>query len=264
MKTVAIIPAAGRGKRIKSDINKVYLPLLGKPILAYTIKPFEKSSSIDEIIIVANKEEIEHCRKNVVERYGFQKIKKIVSGGKERQHSVYNGLKNVRQADYITIHDGARPFVTSAIIEKSLDDTMECGASIVAISPKDTIKIGTKKRTRTRKNYFVEKTLDRNKLWIVQTPQTFLYELVLEAYKKAEKEGYLDQDWVTDSASLVEKLDDKVKREFGYRKLKITPGSEENIKITTTKDYLITTKSFLNETHNSIYQKILKTLNLKT
>lgn len=223
-KNVAIILAAGQGKRMNSTIQKQYLLIKGYPVLYYGIKAFEESF-VDDIILVTGAEEIEYCRKEIVERYGFKKVRKIVAGGKERYHSVYAGLQAVENADYVFIHDGARPFVTKEIIKRTLEGAKDHSACVAGMPVKDTVKI-------VDKNGLVEVTPDRNKVWLMQTPQTFLYDLIFDAYKKLiemERDGHSMS--VTDDAMVLELITGK--------QTKVVEGSYENIKITTPSDLQI-------------------------
>lgn len=220
MKNTAIILAAGKGKRMQSDVPKQYLLLEGHPILFYSIRAFEESF-IDEIILVTGKDEIEYCQKEIVDKYGFQKVKKIVAGGKERYHSVYEGLKAIEHADYVYIHDGARPFVTNEILERVRKEVEKHKACVVGMPVKDTIKIAGE-------GNLVKDTPDRKNVWQIQTPQTFSYALVKEAYDKLMKK---EDDGITDDAMVVEKM--------LQHPIRLVEGSYENIKITTPEDLRI-------------------------
>ena len=121
MKNVAIVLAAGQGKRMQSKVQKQFLLIKEKPVLYYTLNAFENSPVITDIILVTGKDEIEYCQKEIVEKYGFKKVCKIVAGGKERYHSVHHGLQAVEEADYAFIHDGARPFVDNDMIERAYE-----------------------------------------------------------------------------------------------------------------------------------------------
>lgn len=216
-KTVAIIAAAGQGKRMGSQVNKQYLTILDKPVLAYTVQIFQYHPAIDEIIIVAKEDEINFCYQEVVLPYKLSKVRKIVPGGKERQDSVYQGLLELpAECNLVVVHDGARPFVTQDIISKALAAAKSHNACIVAVPVKDTIK-------RVDDSEFVQGTLTRAELWAVQTPQVFQKQLLFNAYKKAREQGLSG----TDDASLVENIGAKVK---------VVLGSYENIKITTPED----------------------------
>ena len=218
MKNVAIVLAAGQGKRMNSKVQKQYLLLKGKPILYYTLNAFEKSPLISEIVLVTGKDEIEYCQKEIVEKYGFEKVRKITAGGKERYYSVYEGIKVIEDADYVFIHDGARPFVDEVIIERVCENVQEYKACVVGMPVKDTIKIADEEG-------FAAQTPDRRKVWQVQTPQTFEYELIRTAYEKLLAE---EPEGITDDAMVVETMTE--------HKVKLVEGSYRNIKITTPED----------------------------
>lgn len=216
-KVSAIIVAAGKGKRMERNYNKQYIHLEGKPILAHTLKQFENHEKVDEIVIVVGQGEVEFCRETIAEKFNFSKVRTIVEGGAERYHSVHNGIKAVsEECEVVLIHDGARPFVTGEIINESIASANTYGCSIVGMPVKDTIKI-------INEEGFVKETPKREDLWLVQTPQAFKKELILQAHQKREKENRS----VTDDAMLVEALGLKVK---------MIKGSYENIKITTPED----------------------------
>lgn len=219
-KIVAIIPAAGQGKRMGNQVNKQFLCLAGLPILVHTLKVLENHPRVDGMIIVCREEEREFCRTEIIEKYQIRKVLEIVAGGKERQHSVFNGIKALpADTGLVLIHDGARPFFTPGIIDDALDQALAVGAAIAAVPVKDTIK-------EAGPDGIVVGTPDRSRLWQIQTPQAFRYSLILEAYQRAEADGFLG----TDDASLVEYL--------GY-KVRLVQGSYENIKITTPEDLLL-------------------------
>lgn len=220
MKISVIIAAAGKGKRMGKGYNKQYILLGDKPIVAHTIEVFESMGLIDEIILVVGEGETGLAKKDIIYKYNFKKVVKIVEGGAERGDSVYNGLKAVNiNCDIVLVHDGVRPFITDGIIEKSIETARDSGACIVAVRVKDTIKA-------VNENMEVVHTPDRDTLWAVQTPQTFRYKLLLEAYEKLR----IDDMKVTDDAMLIEKLGHTVK---------IIEGSYENIKITTPEDLIL-------------------------
>ncbi|GMQ63155.1 2-C-methyl-D-erythritol 4-phosphate cytidylyltransferase [Vallitalea maricola] len=223
-----IIPAAGKGKRMKHDKSKQYIEIDGKPILAYTIDAFEKCDEIQNIILVVGKEEVDYCRKEIVEKYKFQKIIAILEGGKERQDSVYEGIKKVPEdSDIVLIHDGARPFVGAEQIKQTIDNGIRYGACVLGVKVKDTIKVVDDD------NNIVD-TPNRNNLWAIQTPQTFKKELITLAYQKAQNDNYC----ATDDSMLVEKYLDI--------KIKMVEGIYSNIKITTTED-LVIAKNFIHQ-----------------
>lgn len=217
-KTTAIIAAAGSGKRLGGDIPKQFLELKGTLILERTVSVFEKNSHIDEIILVVPEDYIAFCRQHFSQNDRFMKIKKVLGGGQERQDSVYAALKELDESvDYILIHDGARPFVSSEIIDRVVGETILTGAVVTATPVKDTIKAA-------HEGVFTE-TLDRSSLFAVQTPQGFEKKLLLKAYAKAYAEGF----YGTDDAVLVEQT--------GYP-VHVSEGDYRNIKITTREDLL--------------------------
>lgn len=220
MKTTAIILAAGQGKRMKANCPKQYLLLKEKPVLYYTLKVFEESL-IDEIILVVGKNEKEYCITKIIEPYQFKKVNKIVEGGKERYHSVYNGLKEVNNTDYIFIHDGARPFLEQKTIEHLLVEVTKSKACIAGMPVKDTIKIADDKSR-------VEQTLNRNKVWQIQTPQVFEYYLIKQAYDKLFEN---EIENMTDDAMVVEQM-------TGHS-ITLVEAGYQNIKITTPEDLII-------------------------
>ena len=144
-KITAIVLAAGKGSRMQSKVPKQYLPILEKPVLFYSLQAFEKSI-VDEIVLVTGKEEQEYCRKEIIEKYGFQKVVHIVEGGEERYHSVYQGLLVAKDADYVLIHDGARPLITIDIIHNAFQEVKKTGACVVGMPVKDTIQIVTEEQ----------------------------------------------------------------------------------------------------------------------
>lgn len=223
MRNVAIVLAAGQGKRMKSKVQKQYLLIKEKPVLYYTLNAFEKSPLISEIVLVTGKDEIEYCQQEIVEKYGFSKVQKIVPGGKERYHSVYEGIKAIEEADYVFIHDGARPFVDEDMIARVCAAVEEHKACVVGMPVKDTIKIADD-------TGFAEQTPDRRKVWQVQTPQSFEYQLIKDAYEKLLAE---EPEGITDDAMVVETMTE--------HKVKLVEGSYRNIKITTPEDLDIAT-----------------------
>ena len=164
-RTLAVLLAAGSGKRMGSKTKKQYMQLGGKPVIYYSLKTFQ-DSFIDEIVLVVSPGDVEFSRKEIVERYGFDKVRHIVEGGAERYHSVAIGLNSVPDFDYVFIHDGARPLVTEDILENSLAGVRQYGACVAGVPVKDTIKIADKERK-------ISATPNRNLMWTVQTPQVF-------------------------------------------------------------------------------------------
>ena len=211
-----VIVAAGTGSRMNMGINKQFIKLEGKEIIAYTIEKFYNNSNIEDIVVVVKEDESEFFKKEILDKYNFKNVK-IAYGGKERQDSVYNGLKLLdEKCDVVLIHDGARPFVSDKIIDKSIEEAKEHKAIVVGVPVKDTIKV-----IDNDKN--ILDTPNRSVLWAVQTPQTFDYNILIDAYKDAFKNKF----YGTDDAMLVERI--------GY-KVKMLEGSYNNIKITTQED----------------------------
>jgi 2-C-methyl-D-erythritol 4-phosphate cytidylyltransferase len=219
LKVAAVIPAAGFGTRMEAGLSKQFLSIEGKPVLYYTLSVFENSPFINEIVVVLSREDRKLAEERIFSRFSFKKISFLVDGGSERKDSVYNGLKAVsHDTDYVVIHDGCRPFVTDGMIEKSLSAAKETGGAIVAVPLRDTLK--------KENQGFIEKTVSREGLWQAQTPQTFRYHLLLQAYQGA-LENRLS---VTDDAMLLEQLGLPVK---------MVPGSLFNIKITLPEDLVL-------------------------
>ncbi len=223
-KTSAVVLAAGNGSRMHSKVKKQYMEVNGKPLIFYALQKFQESF-IEEIVLVVSKGDIEYCQKEIVEKYNFSKVKKIVEGGKERYDSVRNGLHALSSdTRYVMIHDGARPFITEDILERALNGARENKACVVGMPVKDTIKI-------IDENKFAIETPNRSLLWLVQTPQTFEYKLILDLYDQLEeKSEELKKKGIniTDDAMVVETLSDV--------RVKLIEGSYNNIKITTPED----------------------------
>lgn len=220
MKYTAIVLSGGSGKRMNSDIHKQYLLVDGKPIIYYSLKAFE-DSEVQEIVLVVGAGEIEYCKREIIDKYNLKKVTKIVEGGKERYHSVFEGLKAIEKTDYVMIHDGARPFLNQDIIKRAMQAVKVYEACVVGMPVKDTIKIADDKG-------YAKDTPERKKVWMIQTPQSFAYELIYNAYRQMlENENEL----ITDDAMVVESMTDK--------KVKLIEGSYKNIKITTPEDLLI-------------------------
>jgi 2-C-methyl-D-erythritol 4-phosphate cytidylyltransferase len=207
----AIIVAAGDSQRM-GGVDKMFAPLCGRPVLARVIDTFQKCKRIDQIIVVMSSKNIEQCRR-LVALEGWSKVKDVCLGGKQRQDSVAEGLKRLKYGEWVVIHDGARPLVTIDLIEKGLDVAKETGAAVAALPVTDTIKVAGA-------DAIVRQTLSRQNLRAVQTPQIFRIDVIMNTYRHVFGD-------VTDDASLVEKA--------GY-KVKLYPGSYDNIKITTPAD----------------------------
>lgn len=214
----AIVLAAGQGRRMGTATQKQYLEIFGKPVLYYSLETFQNSEIIDEIILVVGEGQEGYCAKEIVEKYQIQKVKKIVCGGAERYHSVWNGLKELSEDGYVFIHDGARPFVDDEMIIRAYEEVLQYKACVVGMPVKDTIKIADSSE-------FAQETPNRNRVWSVQTPQVFEITLIKKAYKKLIEQ---EDNTVTDDAMVVEKM-------LG-EKVKLVQGSYKNIKITTPED----------------------------
>lgn len=221
----AIVLSAGTGSRMKSDIPKQYMELNGKPVIYYSLKVFEESD-FSSIILVCGKEDVEYCKKNIVEKYGFTKVKAVVPGGKERYHSVYEGLKNIENSDYVFIHDGARPMITPEIIARLQETVQKEDTAVAGMPVKDTIKIVDDD------NYVVE-TPERKYVWQVQTPQCFSFPIIYEAYAAVieDEEAGLPIPPITDDAMVLTYVSD--------HEIKMVEADYRNIKITTPEDLLI-------------------------
>lgn len=220
MITVAIIPAGGAGKRLKAQVAKQYLLLDHVPVLIHTLKVFQKSKVIDNIVLALPPDNLVSVRQDLLDKYGFSKVTTIVAGGKERQDSVRNGLATINgKCDVVVIHDAVRPFVSEKMIRLVVAAAKTAGAASAGVRAKDTIK-------ETKKDNMVAATIPRQNVWLTQTPQAFKFELLKKAYKTAYDEKF----YGTDDATLVERIGKKVK---------MINGSYENIKITTSEDLFI-------------------------
>jgi len=219
----AVVVAAGSGTRMGTDIAKQYLILLGKPVLAHTLTRISSFDFIDGIIVVTREKEIDFCRTEIINRFGLDKVKDIVCGGKRRQDSVFNGLKRLKEIkpDIVFVHDGVRPFFSSSLFKDIYEKTKEYGAAISAVPVVCTIK-------ESDDLMFVNKTVSRDKLWEIQTPQGFSFELIYDAYKNV---------YNTDESIIL--TDEAMAIEYAGKKVKIVEGNRENIKITTPVDLII-------------------------
>jgi 2-C-methyl-D-erythritol 4-phosphate cytidylyltransferase len=219
-RVVALIPAAGCGRRMGSQKPKAFLPLGGIPLLTRTLQKFELCAQVDEILPLVPEGKVSICEEEIVRRPGLRKVRRILAGGPERQDSVYLGLKAIEgKADFVIIHDGARPFVSSELIELALSASKCWKAVVAAIPAGDTIK-------EVSLDGEILRTVDRRHLWIIQTPQSFEYGLIARAHEKAKEEGF----YGTDDASLVERLGVPVR---------VIEGSRFNFKITTPEDLIL-------------------------
>ena len=220
MRTLAIILAGGAGKRMGASTNKQFLILDNKPIIVHTLQIFEECRTVDGVYLVVNQKDLPIIQEEILETYRFNKVMKLVMGGRLRQDSVRNGLEAIETpCDIVIIHDGARPFISPSFIEKSIFLMEMFDAIIPALPVKDTIKVVSKEG-------FVLKTLERDSLWQIQTPQTFKYEVIVKAYR----EGMAKKLCGYDDATFLE---------FLGKKVKVIEGSPYNIKITTPEDLTI-------------------------
>jgi 2-C-methyl-D-erythritol 4-phosphate cytidylyltransferase len=215
-KAVAVVPAAGVGKRFATRGNKPLVELLGKPLLVWTLEALERHPDIIEIVPVIKVED-RKAAEAVIEHAGLTKVSVIAEGGPERQNSVLNGLRSISgNAALVLVHDAARPLITEDITSRVIEGIEGFDGAIAAVPPKDTIK-------EESANGNVARTLDRSRLWSVQTPQGFYRDILLKAHEHAARENY----YATDDAALVERMKGRIN---------IVMGSYENIKVTTPED----------------------------
>ncbi|MBI5026203.1 MAG: 2-C-methyl-D-erythritol 4-phosphate cytidylyltransferase [Nitrospirae bacterium] len=217
-KVIAIVPSAGIGKRFGTTGRKTFVELGGIPLLIHTLQKLQKAEAVTEVVPVLREEDLE-TGLELVESYGLSKIKKIAPGGKERQDSVYNALNLIEQGDLVIVHDGVRPFVDVELIEEAIYHAKDVDNIVVGVPIRDTIK-------EVGQDGFVSRTMDRERLWAIQTPQVFPLNVLKLAYQKAYEENF----FATDDAALVERIGGKIK---------IIMGSPLNIKITTRDDLIL-------------------------
>jgi len=216
--TVAVITAAGSGTRMAAGQAKQFLDLAGRPLLAATLEPFQKCRAVDAIILVVPARDMDFCRREIVTAFNFDKVKKVVPGGERRQDSVRSGIEATNaEYDLVLIHDGVRPLIDEALIERVIEKAETHRAVITALRARDTVK----KVTGLGE---VVKTYDRKEVWLVQTPQVFRYQDIAAAHQRALVEGWEE---ATDDSLLVERLGIPVN---------VIKGSEKNIKVTTPND----------------------------
>lgn len=211
-----VLPAAGSGKRMGAGHNKLFLQLAGVPILIHTLRVFEQDQSCTGIWLAVKDEERTFIE-SLLTTYNIKKVKGLPTGGQERQHSVHSCIKEMHAVDIVLVHDAARPFITVPTIEQLTATAFEKGAAIAGVRAKDTMKIV--------REGIIKETVDRDSLWMIQTPQAFRFELIKEAEDVAEKVGFLG----TDEAMLVERLGHEVH---------IVESSYENVKMTTQEDLI--------------------------
>jgi 2-C-methyl-D-erythritol 4-phosphate cytidylyltransferase len=215
-----VIAAAGRGSRMESSTNKQYMLLNSRPVIAYSLDFFEKLDVVDEIVIVTGENELDYCEREIIKPFKFKKVSAVIAGGKERQDSVWAGLQKLgADTEFVAVHDGARPLLTSAVLYRLLEEAEGWGAAIPGIASKDTLKA-------VDRDDFVRQTLDRTTIYSIQTPQVFKYEELMAAYRQSYEEDFRG----TDDASLFEHFIGRVK---------VVEGDYNNIKITTPGDMLI-------------------------
>jgi 2-C-methyl-D-erythritol 4-phosphate cytidylyltransferase len=220
MRAVAIIPAAGRGVRIQSERPKVFTSLLGKPLIVWSIEPFLKLDTFSEILIACPPNDVDTISQLLRNEGCKESSVRLVAGGDTRQESVAICLREISaECDIIAVHDAARPLLTSQLLMNVLNRANETGAAIAAVPCTDTVKL-------CDEDGIVSETLDRSRLWLVQTPQCFHRDLLVSAHKRAQRDDYT----ATDDAALVERIDAKVH---------VVMGTYENIKITTPEDIKI-------------------------
>lgn len=217
IKTAAVVPAAGSGKRLDSKKKKQYLDIQGKPLLFYTLNALQNSNDIDEIVVVAPRGDLTHTRKNIVGKFNFEKVISVVAGGSERQDSVKKGFEAISaDTDIVLIHDAARPLLNEILIKEVISVAEEKGSAIAAVSIKDTLKMAA--------DGIVRNTFPRENFWRAQTPQAFNYNILNECYERK-----LDEEAIfTDEAQMVE---------YAGFEVNIVEGPEYNIKVTTPDDF---------------------------
>jgi 2-C-methyl-D-erythritol 4-phosphate cytidylyltransferase len=196
-------------------VDKTFAPILGRPLVAHTLDRFESSPLIDQIILVLAEDSLEQGRQLVEER-DYRKVAHVCAGGTRRQDSVRNGLELLSPCDWVMVHDGARPCLDKATLQRGLDAAADCGSAVAGVPVKDTIKL-------VSPDQMVKDTPDRSRLWAAQTPQIFRYDLLLEAHRACTQD-------VTDDAAVVESLGHPIKMFL---------GAYENIKVTTAADLVI-------------------------
>lgn len=227
MSNTAIVLAGGNGSRMKSDIPKQYINIEDKPIIYYSLLAMEESSYIDRIVLVTRAEDLDYCKDEIVDKYGFTKVTNIVAGGSERYLSVYNGLSYAQDSDYVWVHDGARPCVDEDMLARLSATVHKFGTAVAGVLSKDTIKV-------VDSNGFVKSTPDRRNLWLVQTPQVFKTVELVQAYDRMMSTDNVGN--ITDDAMVME--------HFGALPVHMVEGDYLNIKVTTPEDIFLV-KNFL-------------------
>lgn len=231
----AVVLAAGSGARMHSSVPKQFMELEGKPLIWYALEAVERSSIIDDCILVTGAGDISYMRREIVEKYGFSKVDKITAGGSQRFESVARALEVLENGElrtpnregYVFIHDGARPFLTEKILEDTYAAAYAYGACVAAMPSKDTVKLADSE------GYAVQ-TPNRNSVWLVQTPQVFEVQMICEAYRMLMGQLPLLRQQgieITDDAMVVETM--------LHRHVKLVQASYKNIKVTTPEDMRI-------------------------
>ncbi len=215
-----VIAAAGQGSRMGTKTNKQFILLNSHPVLAYSLDFFERQDLVDEIVVVSSAKELDYCQHEIVNKFRYKKVSAVLAGGKERQDSVWVGLQYLGlDTDFVAVHDGARPLLSSDVLRRLLKEAEEWGAAIPGVASKDTMKM-------VNKDSFVRQTLDRAMIYAIQTPQVFKYNEIMAAYRQAYEEGF----YATDDSALFEKYIGRVK---------LVAGDYNNVKITTPEDLMI-------------------------
>lgn len=214
----AVVPAAGAGVRMGADRPKQFLSLGGKPILALTLEAFERCAAVRIVVLVVPAEEVDRCEREIVRGQGLTKVRRVVPGGKRRQDSVRCGLEACPpECDIVVVHDGVRPLVRPALIERIVTQAREHGAAIAALPARETVK-------EVLDGGWVGRTLDRRRLWMIQTPQAFRFADLLDAHRRAAEQGWEE---MSDDALMLER--------YGFP-VRVVEGAEDNIKVTTPND----------------------------
>ncbi|TKB61890.1 MAG: 2-C-methyl-D-erythritol 4-phosphate cytidylyltransferase [Nitrospira sp.] len=217
---MALVPAAGRGLRMGGSVPKQFLALGGEPLVVHSLRVFQHSPVIHEIILAVPEADLDYCLNDLAVRYGFSKITRVVAGGKERQDSVRHALEHVPvETDIVVVHDAVRPFLTLDMVAHVVEAARRVGGAIVALPMRDTVK-------QVGNNHHIERTVDRGPLWLAQTPQAFRRDRLLDAHRKAHADG-------------VRATDDAFLFEWAGHPVEVVEGSGENIKVTRPEDMVI-------------------------
>lgn len=215
---IAVIPAAGSGARMGLSRAKQFVDLCGKPVLAVTLSHFQECDLVDKTVVVIPHDDVDYCLKEIVDRYGLTKVFKVIAGGESRQDSVRRGVEAVANCcRWVLIHDGVRPLVTRGLLARVIKAARRFRAVITGLPIKETVKeVDSQGR--------VLRSIDRRRLWLIQTPQIFRWEDINLAHQQALIHGWEE---APDDAFLIEKMEIPVK---------IIQGEEQNIKVTTPQD----------------------------